>query len=288
MVRATVLCSILAGLLVGAPAASAQTYYLHENMTQGNGQTWTELSRWWSDPVGGTNPTTLNNATLDQNGWDLRTGNTAVTLGNSGTSMKFNDRLILRSSGATIATASSEGPNVLFDAGSGSVKLTLGTYVNNGTTTIRADGSDRTLELSVGTLSGNGDIIINTGGGNTLFAKLSVTEGATDFTGTLGFSGSNTSSTLEFTTDLITSGSLVVSETARIILHQDLRFDHGKIGNDILPAGTFDFNWLNSHYDNIFVDGGSGSITIVVPEPAGVGLLAAGAVLALRRRRRAA
>ena len=48
--------------------------------------------------------------------------------------------------------------------------------------------------------------------------------------------------------------------------------------------GVHPFSELNANFDSNFVDGGTGSIT-VVPEPASLGLLFAGAGFLIRRRR---
>ncbi|MDF3129644.1 PEP-CTERM sorting domain-containing protein [Kiritimatiellaeota bacterium B1221] len=68
-------------------------------------------------------------------------------------------------------------------------------------------------------------------------------------------------------------------------LDQDHTFGSVSIAGDVLAAGTYTFADLNSSYDANFVDGGTGSIT-VIPEPGSIVLLFVGmtGLFALTRR----
>ncbi len=83
--------------------------------------------------------------------------------------------------------------------------------------------------------------------------------------------------------DWSTSGTLTINDDALVTLDQNLTVGGLSILGNQFSAGTYSFSDLNSAYDSLFVDGGTGSIT-VVPEPSAAGMAALGGLLLIRRR----
>jgi hypothetical protein len=95
-------------------------------------------------------------------------------------------------------------------------------------------------------------------------------------------------STLDFDYNISNpTGSLVLATTtSKLILDQSLTFGSVMINGTSLTPGLHTFAELNASFDANFVEGGTGSIT-VVPEPAGAAMaLLGGVALILFRRRR--
>lgn len=102
-------------------------------------------------------------------------------------------------------------------------------------------------------------------------------------------------STLDLNYGWVTSGSLTLlrdaaqtDANAPLILDQDITVGALTIGTDAVPAGTYAYADLNDDatWGVYFREGGSGSITVGVPEPSSALALAAGTLLLMARRRR--
>lgn len=274
-----------AGLMVPTMAEAAN-YYLHANLTTA---TFDQKDVWFDDPVAGN--TMLDNGdafaghNFYSNGFQVRSGRSNFTLGDSTTTLYTNSKLLVRAGPAnkiTIPNLVREGPSQIA-AGSGDVALVVGNLVNDAQTSITGDGTTgRKLSLTVTTLSGAANISLT----QRVTLNLSVSD-ASGFTGTITW-GDDSEAVLNFDSPLNSSGSLIAPANARILLDQDVSFTYVKLGDDVLAPGTYQYETLKATYDLMFQDiadsGQWGSIT-VVPEPAGLMVLASGPVLALRRRR---
>jgi hypothetical protein len=81
------------------------------------------------------------------------------------------------------------------------------------------------------------------------------------------------------------SGALTLAgPTSKLVLDQSLTFRSVTINGTALTPGVHPFAELNANFDANFVDGGTGSIT-VVPEPSSLVSLLGGVALLIRRRR---
>jgi len=139
--------------------------------------------------------------------------------------------------------------------------------------------STRTLTLGT-SLAGAGNLTIASGAtGKFVF---SLTDAAT-FTGSLILNDGQVS----FTNALVSGGGMIANTGTVISLDQNLTFTGLTIQGNVFANGTYSYATLNSTYDSIFADGGSGSIT-VVPEPSTWAMVVAGAMgtmFCYRRRR---
>jgi len=271
--------AVCLGTVLSATRAEGAAYYLHANQSS---TIWTTATDWYDAPTGGSNSgTVFGGNDFYSNGFTLRTSSdgTGPTLGNSGTTLYLNSKLVLRRNGAmAVANLVTTGTaNLAVGNGGTTPTLTTVSLTNNAAMTINGDGTTgRTLYFNIGTLAGAGNISL----GNAVNLYLNVTS-AKSFTGNISWSDA---SILNFNSDLISGGGLSLSGSAQINLDQNVKFASLSIGGTQLAPGTYSFDYLNSHYDSYFVDGGSGSIT--VPEPASLGLVALGTMLTASRRRR--
>ena len=154
------------------------------------------------------------------------------------------------------------------------------TILGGGGTFTTGGSASRTLTLTA-SLAGSGNLLINDVG-NFVLAPSS----ATSFTGTLNLS----KGAIDFNTDIVSGGALTINSTGvTIVLDQNLTFNGLTIAGDVLANGFYSFTTLNTSYDSIFVNGGTGSIT-VVPEPTTWMLLGCTLTVTvlLRRRHKAA
>lgn len=209
-----------------------------------------------------------------------------------------------RALNGTITFTGTTGPytNYIRTAGVGSPRnLTSNSLITG-------DGTLRLVQRGTITFANTGStfsgLYISGGSGLTIpGVGGTVTHTATNFTtvaaASLGGSASftvDTFSSLELTADWTTTGELKLlrdaaqSDTqAPLILHQNLTVNYLTIGATTLDPGVYDFTTLNSTYNDYFRDiGGSGQITVVLPEPgtAALALMSVAMALQYRTRRR--
>jgi hypothetical protein len=171
----------------------------------------------------------------------------------------------------------------------GSVSSLTATILNNsaGTTNLEANsgGGALVFTLNVGTLSGSGNFALNTTAPDPLAKTISLNiTTASAWTGNITWADTDTL-VLDFGANTTFGGSLTALGTSRINLDQNVTFAAVTLNGTNLDPGTYSYSYLNSNFDTIFLDGGSGSIT-VVPEPAtAVCFLGGFGLLMLARRR---
>lgn len=283
---------------LGLGSVHAASYYLQEGQTGTNSRTLDELQWWFSEQTGdGANPTTLDGHDFFSNGFQIRTGTTNFTFGNANTTLTLNsgsaNRLALRAGPANVITIHnliSQGGGARIFAGSTNVNLVANNVtLTGGATRFDADGGSntRTINFSVGTLAGDGDMELH---GNGLTFNLSIANGLA-YTGDIIWT--NTTAALSFGNSLTTGGGLIASSTSLINLTQDVTFASVSLSGVELAAGTYSYDYLAGHetFGSLFLADGSGSITVApIPEPASWALLVSGAALLVagcRRGRRA-
>lgn len=275
----------LAAALVPAASTHAANYYLHANQST---TTWSTAADWFDDPTAGTGGNAVTNGNhYYSNGFSLRTsseGSDASFGGAASTAvLHLNSQVNLRRGGAlAVNNLNTYSGTPRISAANSPVTLTVATLANDANTIIDGGGtSGRTLNLKVTTLTGSGNLQLS----NAINFNLTATT-ATAFTGNITWSDA---SVLNFDnpvdTPFVTKAGLALTGSAKISLDQDIKVGGLSLGGAPLGPGTYTFDYLNANYDAFFVDGGSGSIT--VPEPAGIALATAMAVIGLRRRRRA-
>jgi hypothetical protein len=260
-------------------AMRAATYYLQQDMTTANGQTVVTLAAWYDQSSGGgNNATTLNDNSFVSNGYGMRTPTSNTTFGNANTSLTLSsgsgNKLTVRASSGnstTIYKLTSLGGGASLSAGADAI-LNVSTFTNSGLTYLDTSYTTRTFTISFTSVSGAGDLSLT--GGGTVYLSLA---SASAYTGNITW-GNSATTILNFNNDVVSDGGLIALSTSRIVLDQHLTFNSVSIAGTSLVAGTYDFSYLNSHFDTVFVDGGIGSIT-VVPEPTATELAAIGAAL---------
>lgn len=290
---------ILAGIIFLSFAALSHSapYYTQANMTAGN-QTIENLSLWFDQSTGGGNsPLTFNGNQFYSNGFALRSGISSTTWGNASTALFLNSGIGVGQLGtntltiANLTTYAGASARINPRSNNGIANLAVSNFTNDVNTMLDSTSSNinRSISLSIGTLTGAGDFLIhgNSGGTNGADVFLSVTN-ASGFTGDIRW-GTSANTVLSFQNDLNSAGALIALSTSRISLHQDVSFASVTLNGFSLAQGTYSYSYLNTNFDAIFLDGGSGSIT-VVPEPAtgmllGVGLMVFLGKRSARRRR---
>ena len=292
--RRTLAITLAAGLsaVVLPNAAHAALYYAIGNQTS---NTWDTLTNWAENADGtGSQPGTIAGNDFHSNGFALRTGSTGGSnWGNALTDLTLNSSIGVRAAGAgniihgSLTTVSHPTPGSFptISAGAGGAKLVVADFDNTVNTTLNNTYSNRTLNFVATNLTGSGDFQLTFGSfltDNSGVIHFSATN-ASGFTGDITWLNT-TAAILNFDNDLVSGGGLIVPSTGRVQLDQDVTFAAATINGVDLPPGTHSYASLNGAFDTIFVDGGSGSIT-VLPEPAAMMLAAVFVPLASRRRR---
>ncbi|MDQ8207516.1 hypothetical protein QEH52_08350 [Coraliomargarita sp. SDUM461003] len=170
--------------------------------------------------------------------------------------------------------------------------------------TYDATGSDYRRATFSASISGSSTFSINLGSSDDLtissasntfsgewFVSQADSGSVSDFfatgNGALGNADVTIGSGINFDVDYdINNTTKALNLDGIMILDQDHTFGMVQIDGDTLAAGTYSFEDLNSSYDAFFVDGGTGSLT-VVPEPSYFALsLAILAMVGFSRRSR--
>jgi len=91
----------------------------------------------------------------------------------------------------------------------------------------------------------------------------------------------------DYDINLPASSLTLAGNTSVMVLDQNDTFGAVTINGTSLAPGNYTFATLNATFDSNFQDGGTGSITVGVPEPTTLGVLALGGLFLARRRRNA-
>lgn len=242
------------GLLAMSPLCRAADWYLHADQSTH----WNTTSDWWSLPEGGTHPASISN--LDNfysNGCVIRTfgGTTAAsqTFGGASLTLKGGN-IYVKTSSTTLPTTIG---NLISYGGSmvnatGNVQLvTLTNFVNHENTTINSGGATRGINLTVGTLTGNGDLTL-TGDGTLLVTLTS----AQNYYGTIYAAGTTA---ISFQNNIVSGGALIIPSGPAVTLNGNLTFSSATLNGSVVAPGTYTATTLGY--------GGSGSLTVTAPVP---------------------
>lgn len=274
-------------------SASAVNYYLQQNQfSPNNWSTVNNSNGWYNSPSGGNQLATFD-VTGDyfNNGFSLRTPSTQSTFGGNSLNLSGGSLLLTFHDASLDSTV---GDLIVAAAGSSISTNNFDNTVGGGlsVTSLTMDGAlklgvndFRRVRLNINTLLGEGDILVGAdSAGSGSRANLS----ALDASGYLGDVNLNIGR-LNFDNDFTSAGGFNIASGTTLVLDQNLTFSALSIQGNSFSEGVYSFSTLNSMYDAIFVDGGTGSITVSsVPEPTttalaiGVSCL----VLAVYRRRR--
>ena len=267
-------------VLVMGSAAFADTYLLGGN--QGSSQDWNTLGDW-NNAVGGTHPTAiLATDDFDMDGKVLR-GPTSASPVFGGKSLTSNGGPILfkHTGTATITNFTEAAGSVLIAGNAATQSVHLVGFSVTAFAELSA-GSGRGLDFQIDGLSGSGDMRTGDSSSDLGYYGLMIT-------GASGYAGKILSvfGTTDWKNNADLSGAtyeIVTAGYEDVILNSDIKVGALTIGTTTYTPGEYSFATLNAAHDSSFVDGGTGSIT-VIPEPATLGLLATAAagVMAVRR-----
>lgn len=278
--------------------ANAAIWYTN-GTSQPAGGNWNTLSFWGANPDGsGADPSSILNTddfvvnggtpgalrTPDTTGTAVFGGQSLTLLADAGETAQLTLKSKIASIGNFVTTGVGSSVVANGGVGTGSDPFNLSLNITNwslsGATILAqtAASSVRTINLSVGTLTGGSSLTFTGLDGNDFF-NMTLTNGLS-YTGAMILSDG----TLNFNNNLATAGSLTLNTSTVLVLDQNLTFSGLTIGATSLGAGTYTYEYLNTNYDAFFAEGGSGQI-MVVPEPATWGLLTLGGMALLMRRR---
>jgi hypothetical protein len=276
------LCGVLCG------TAFADVFYLHADM--GAGSTPLDKSIWWSDPVGGVTQESLDAPTtgnrFDVNGYAFRTPSA------TGTST-FPGTVVVGSAGAGTAELLAAGWDVagldfnnaiLMRLRKSSVALSVTDMVLDPSANLsfrtHTDGSD-SLNLSIANLTGSG--ILSFGEFSSCTSgvwSVSITDNT--FSGSMDLQYGELTFGNAFD---LSDASLAIDSSKEnyVVLDHAVSFSNVVFGASVLEEGTYTAAELNTEFGtDIF----SGTETLTVaPEPATLGMLGIGGLMALVVRR---
>ena len=253
---------LLVGLFAVGICVQADTYYLAEG--QPTGHNWDTLTDWFSSSDGtGTNPAgILSTDDFDINGFALRSPTSAnpVFTGNSLTISGDAGFLMKQGSTATITNLISQGGNIIVGNASVTQELHVVNLTINGYTRLDAGAIDKGIALTVDYLVGSQGLKLGATSSDIGLYTLNIAD-ASGFDGTL----QSVFGTTDFENDVDMSSAtyqIFTNAGTSVILDQDITVETLIIGDDTLTPGTYSFEELNAAYDDQFVDGGTGSITV--------------------------
>lgn len=280
----TLLSVILTVAFVSAQSASATILYLVDSNSFPS-QNWNTLSDYNTQPDGsGSTPTSITSSddVVVLGGRVIRAPNGATSTFPAN-SLLLDENSQLNLDGLPDVTMGNfttggSGAGNIFVRDAGTTTLSITNWTVDAFTRVRLTNTGKILDLNVTTLSGGNNILqLGEDANNTV--NFSVVD-ASGFGGTL-----RALRNTDFDNDLnLTSGLLDISSTGRITLDQDLSVGALTIAGTNLGIGSYDFTFLNTNFDTQFVDGGTGSIT-VVPEPNTVGLVLSAILVGVWRNR---
>ncbi len=229
-------------LLVEVTAARAATWYLQAN--QSSSENWNTLSDWYSQPfAGGSHPSLITGSdNFDLNGYAARMpAQTSGTLTFPGSSLVLNGGeaglLWLRTSAPAVALF----PNMVSNGGkiwnyssvSGVLPLSITNLTNIGNTTFSTYDATRGLNITIGTISGSGDLcMLGVGGGSILLNVGS----AAKFYGTLYIADG---CQFTFQNAITSSGALDVGAGTSVTLNYTATFCGLSVSGTAMSGGTY-------------------------------------------------
>lgn len=265
------------------------SWFLHANSAN-----WNNLADWYSDPAGGTNPSAFSSTdTYHLNGYELRSPSTTTNVAFGGGALVINGRtgvpggeqasgsILIKMNSSTLMTTipnlvARGGPKRTISNGTGGNQiLQIGTFTvaTDEVTTFSTGGATRGLNITVGTLQGNGDL--NFIGAGTTMLNISF---ASNYYGTIFVTAVTT---LSVQNNIATSGALVVESGSKVILNGNLNVTGLTVeGTTTSTEGllklrssgtvygnntTYTFAELNAAFPAVFTEG-SGSITVTQPK----------------------
>ena len=262
-------------------AAFADTYKLAGN--QGSSQDWNTLGDW-VNTVGGAHPAAiLATDDFDLDGNVLRGPTSAnPTFGGKSLTTSGGGPILFKHTGtATITNFVDSGGTVLINGQGGTQGVHLVNFTLNGWTRFQADPG-RGLDIQIDGWTGSATMRMGNGTTQTGYYGLTVTD-ASGYTGLL----QSTFGTTDWKNDADLSNAtyeIVTAGYEDVILNSDITVGSLVIGSTTYGPGTYSFATLNAAHDSSFVDGGTGSIT-VIPEPRTLGLigLSSAGIMVVRR-----
>ena len=237
----------------------ADTYLLAGN--QGSSQDWNTLGDW-TNSVGGAHPAAiLPTDDFDMDGLVLR-GPTSASPVFGGKSLTSNGGPILfKHTGMATITNFTDVNGALLIAGNAETQgVHLVDFTLNGWTQLQADPG-RGLDLQIEGWTGSATLRTGNGTGATGYYGFTIT-GASGYAGTF----QSTFGTTDWKNDADLSSAtyeIVTAGYEHVILNSDITVKALTIGSTGYAAGTYSFATLNTAHDSSFVDGGTGSITVL-------------------------
>ncbi|MFH1500203.1 MAG: hypothetical protein ABII82_20555 [Verrucomicrobiota bacterium] len=282
----------VAFVTAGLGSAQATDYYLQTNHDSSHHWNRTNDSQgWFTATTGGTLL-----ATMDPAGVYYSNGKAVRSRDTTGNDTFEGDTLVLNGSGTSfilkIGANSTAAVNHLIVADAASVsagntsslgqRLSVGTFDIDANITFGVGTGGRGYRLNVDTLTGSQNLIFDKSAAITGHFMNFDIGNADAFSG--GFFIN--SGTLLFTNDLnASSASLNIATGSFVNLTHSISVFALSVGGDTLADGTYDFNYLSTHYGSIFTAGDALNGRIVVgstiPEPAGMALLTGGIALGM-------
>jgi len=270
----------VAVLALGLASSHADTYLLAGS--QGSSQDWNTLGDW-VNTVGGAHPAAiLATDDFDLDGNVLR-GPTSADPAFGGKSLTSNGGpLLFKHTGtATIQSFIDNGGAELINGQGGTQGVHLVSFAVNGWTRLEADPG-RGIDLQIDNWTGSATMRTGNATSQTGYYALTVGNAS-------GFSGTfqSTFGTTDWKNDADLSNAtyeIVTAGYEDVILNSDIKVGSLVIGSTTYGPGTYSFATLNAAHDSSFVDGGTGSIT-VIPEPGTLGLigLSSAGIMVVRR-----
>lgn len=301
--RCTLRTTLLPAAALSLLTAGSYASTIYMDTSNASGESWTTASCWNPDGAA-----VAGNDYIVGAGFILRTPHNAASASFDGDSLTIQGTLGLKTSSTgnvTINRLIIDGGSVVnYNSGNAGV-------VKGATITLQNDvrftpgGSDRGITLN-SSVTGSGTATITTsylaltGTGNS-FSGTWVVGSSGDLraqsAGSLGGPGvsvqtAGTDAThtgkLNLDYDWVTTGSLTIGTYSAVTLDQKLTVGALTVDGQSYAPGTYTFAQLNGAHDAQFVNGGTGSISVVVPEPASLALMASFAAAAVASRRRRA
>ena len=269
----------LTALLCAPVVLSAADWYLQAN--HGLSQNWNTTAAWWSQPSGGgVNPSAINPADVyHTNGYSLRTPEVDVPSAFAGTLVLDGGSIFVKQKDTDVvsipALLSGGGLSRTITNVSGTIRvLDIGEMrtTRGETTEFNTGGSTRGLDISVGDLSGDGDIRISGGGtvdleisdGEAFYGAIYVTGGTTlTITGAATIKGSLT---IETGSDVVLNASLTVgaASVGGTVNGTDGLWGLKKSGAALAAATTHTSAALQAAHPTFFT-GGTGDLVVGRP-----------------------
>ncbi|HYE21197.1 MAG TPA: hypothetical protein VEA69_22310 [Tepidisphaeraceae bacterium] len=220
----------------------------------------------------------------------------------AGASLTFNGgTLALKQSSQSEANLTVNGGSISNFYMDSATQTLSGNLATSGTIGLSAGSSTGRITQIAAALSGTATFNVNSSGAGTQLRLTSATNANAGFTGTwnvqtgvmdaqtvlsLGnFAALNiTGGSFDADYDINTATGTLSLTGGAMTLDQNHSFAAVTINGDALAPGTYTFADLNTAYDARFADGGTGAITVAVPEPAAASVLVVSAFAVVGRR----